>query len=450
MSHSTLPQQGDAPNNRREIFGWAMYDWANSAFSVTVISVFLGPYLTSIAKAAADPNGLIYFIGVPIKFDSLFVYATSASVLLQVFFLPLLGALADYSHLRKTLLQLFCAVGAGATAGLIFLSDGWHWLGAALFIVANLSFGASVVFYNAYLPDIASPSERDRVSSFGWGLGYLGGALLLLLNLVFFTFRDALGVETSWAVRICLLSAGVWWFGFAQVSFVRLRSRYAVRALPAGETALSVSFNQLKTTFRDLRRSPDTLKYLVAYLLYNDGVQTVIATASVFGSEEMKMDSSELILVILMVQVVAFVGSFLFGWLAERFGTKSSIALSLVVWSAIVIYAWSFLQTTAQFWAMAAAVALVLGGTQALSRSLFSQMIPKGREAEYFSLYEISDRGTSWIGPLLFGLANQLFGGLRYGLLSLAVLFVSGLALLLAVNVEQATRDALSAAEELS
>lgn len=433
---------GVPQDDPKEIFGWAMYDWANSAFSATVVTVFLGPYLTSLVKAVADVDGLVYLLGIPLRYDSFFAYCTAVSVVLQVFVLPILGAVADYSHLRKFFLQFFCVLGALATALLFFLRTGLHWLGAGLYIVANLAFGASIVFYNAYLPDIASPARRDQVSAFGWGLGYLGGGILLLLNLLLFTFRESLGLAADVAVRLSLASAGIWWLLFAQFSFVRLRSRYPRVQLPSGETYLSIAFEQLRRTFRAMRRLPETLKFLVAYLFYNDGVQTVIALASVFGAEELKLETSTLIQVILMVQFVAFVGALAFGQVAQWTGAKIAIVITLAVWCAVTVYAYQFLYTELQFWLMAAVVAFVMGGSQALSRSLFSQLIPKGKEAEFFAFYEISERGTSWIGFVLFGLVNQLAGSLRAGILALIALFVIGLVLLLFVNVARGAEQA--------
>ena len=184
-------------NDRREIFGWAMYDWAISAFSTTVITVFLGPYLTAITEAAADADGFIYLLGVPVRFDSYFTYLISASVLLQVTFLPVLGALADYSHLRKRLMQIFSLIGSLSTILLFFVTPGGHLLGGLLFVTANLAFGAGMVFYNSYLPNIASEDQRDRVSSYGWAMGYLGGGLLLVLNLILFLFAGSFGISEA-------------------------------------------------------------------------------------------------------------------------------------------------------------------------------------------------------------------------------------------------------------
>ena len=232
-------------NDKREIFGWAMFDWAISAFSTTVITVFLGPYLSSITKAAADPSGMVYLLGVPIRYDSYFTYLISVSVLLQVTFLPILGALADYSHLRKRLMQIFTTLGAVATILLFFVTPGLHWLAGLLFVTANLAFGASVVFYNSYLPNIASEDQRDRVSAYAWAMGYLGGGLLLVINLILYLFAGKLGLSEALVARISLASAGVWWLGFSFITFTRLRVRHTAQQLPPGDNYLTIGFKQL-------------------------------------------------------------------------------------------------------------------------------------------------------------------------------------------------------------
>lgn len=431
-----------ATDDRREQIGWYFYDWANSAFSTTVVTVFLGPYLTSVAEAAADARGLVYPLGIPVAAGAFFAYMVSLSVLLQVFFLPIMGAIADYSNAKKPLLAIFAYIGALATMGLYFVQGERYLLGGTLFLVANLAFGASVVFYNAFLPEIASPERRDTVSSRGWAMGYLGGGLLLLLNLVLFNSREALGLPTDVAVRISLVSAGLWWGGFTLIPLLRLRSRGAVRPLPPGERYLTVGFRQLGHTFRQMRGYPQTLLFLAAYLLYNDGIQAVIALSSQFGAEELGLDQGVLIPAILMVQFVAFGGALGFGWLARRIGAKAAILLSLVLWTAVVSYAYVMpAGVPAQFFLLAGVIALVLGGSQALSRSVFSQMIPRGQEAEYFSIYEVSERGTSWLAPLLFGLAYQNTGSYRIAIVSLIIFFVAGFILLCFVNIRKAAAD---------
>lgn len=439
-------------NDRKEIFGWAMYDWANSAFSTTVGTVFLGPYVASLARAAAEAAGTetASFFGIPIAPDSFLPYSISFSVGMQVLFLPILGAIADYSHLRKRMMQAFATVGAIATILMFLLSGSLWWLGGVLFIVANLAFGAAIVFYNAYLPDIASEDERDRVSSYGWAMGYMGGGILLALNLAFFIFSEDIGVPGDLAVRINLASAGIWWLGFSFLTWSRLRPRHAARQLPAGETYASIGFKQLRKTFSEVKHFPETLKFLFAYFLYNDGIQTVIAVASTFAAAPLiqgglELEQQTLIAVILMIQFVAFFGALFWGKLAGWIGAKQSVVVSLVIWAGVVTYAYGGLKgdsRVAQFFILGIFIALVMGGSQAISRSLFAQMIPAGKEAEFFSFYEISERGTSWIGPLVFGLANQIFGNLRYAILSLIFFFIAGLILLPFVNVTKAIADA--------
>lgn len=439
---------GKKQDDKREIFGWAMYDWANSAFSTTVGTVFLGPYLASLAGEAAKayPDGMARLAGLPIAPDSFLPYCVSFSVGMQVLFLPILGAIADYSHLRKQMMQFFASIGAIATVLLFFVAGDLWWMGGLLYILANLAFGAAIVFYNAYLPDIASEDQRDNVSSYGWAMGYLGGGLLLLFNLIFYQFRDALGVPGGLAIRINLASAGIWWLGFAFLTWSRLLPRHADAPLPAGETYVSVGFKQLRHTIGELKHYPETLKYLVAYFLFNDGIQTVIAVSATFAAAPivrggLGVDTGTLTIVILMIQFVAFFGALFWGRLAKWIGAKQSIVVSLVIWAGVVIYAYFGMQgesRVAEFFVLGGFIALVMGGSQAISRSLFAQMIPQGKEAEFYSFYEISERGTSWIGPLLFGLMNQLFGNLRPAILSLIFFFVMGLVLLPFVDVKKA------------
>ncbi|MBM3121918.1 MAG: MFS transporter [Chloroflexi bacterium] len=452
MTASAAVQPAASVNDKREIRGWAFYDWANSAFSTTVGTVFLGPYLASLAAEAARAysDGMARLGGIPIAPDSFLPYCVSISVGLQVLFLPILGAIADYSHLRKQMMRLFATIGGLATVLLFFTVAETWWLGGLLFILANLAFGAAMVFYNSYLPDIASEERRDSVSSYGWAMGYLGGGLLLVLNLAFYQFRETLGVPTDLAVRINLASAGVWWLGWSLYTWTRLRARHARRTLPPGEGYVSVGFRQLMGTLRELKHFPETLKFLLAYFLYNDGIQTVIAVSATFAAAPVirggiEVDQSTLIVVILMIQFVAFGGALFWGKLAGWVGAKQSILISLVIWAGVVIYAYGGLQgetRVLQFWILGAFIAVVMGGSQAISRSLFAQMIPTGKEAEFYSFYEVSERGTSWTGPLLFGLMNQAFGSLRPAILSLIFFFVMGLILLPFVNVKKAIEDA--------
>ncbi len=427
-------------NDRHEIFGWVMYDWANSAFVTTVITALLGPYILSLAQASPSPLEIGRW---RIQPAAVFPAAVSVSVLMQVFFLPVLGTIADYTRLKKSMLLTFAYTGALCTCLLFFIrsdmlvvgTNGAILIAGLLVVVANLCFGASLVFYNAFLPEVASPDRRDAVSSQGFAVGYLGGGLLLLLNFILI----ALMADKALAVRLSLASAGIWWLLFTWLfPQRRLRVRQSGRKLPHGRGLISHSLLRIAQTVRELRSNyTGTLKYLVAYLIYNDGIQTVIVVATSFASGELGVKQSHLLLLVLMIQAVAFLGALLFGRLAGWMGARRSIMLSLVIWSGAVIFAYLLLQSELQLFVLGFLVAIVLGGSQALSRSLFAQMIPAQHEAEYFAFYEISDRGTSWVGPLVFAVAVQLTGSQRSAILSLIAFFVVGLLLLSRVDVRR-------------
>jgi MFS transporter, UMF1 family len=435
----------DKPSTRYERVGWYFYDVANSAFYTSVVTVFLGPYLTAVAKNAAgcaadDPckDSTISVLGWHMAPGSLFPYSVSLSVFLTVFVLPVVGAIADRSPRKKQMLAVTAYTGAAATVGLLFLTGDRFLLGALLFLVANIAFGASIVVYNSFLPQIAGPDERDSVSSLGWAFGYLGGGTLLALNVAAVLAKDALGMSTGEVARYSLVSAGLWWAGFTTIPLIRLRNRPPA----AGEAHGSVlrdGFVQLWRTIRSLKAYPLTLFFLIAYLVYNDGIQTVISLAAVYGTEELKLPDEVLVPTILMVQFLAFGGALLLGLLAKRYGAWKTLLLSLALWIVVVGVAYVLpARQVVPFIMLGGAIGLVLGGSQALSRSLFSQLIPKGKEGEYFGLYEISDKGTSWLGPLLFGLAYDLTRSYRVAIISLLVFFIVGMLALLAVPMRRA------------
>ncbi|SCE09642.1 MFS transporter, UMF1 family, partial [Streptomyces sp. DfronAA-171] len=299
--------------------GWYFYDWACSVYSTSVLTVFLGPYLTEVAKSAADADGYVHPLGLPVRAGSFFAYSVSLSVIVSVLVMPLAGALADRTGRKKPLLGAAAYLGAAATAGMFFLGGDRYLLGGVLLVVANASIAVSTVVYNAFLPQIAAPDERDAVSSRGWAFGYAAGALVLVLDLVLYLGHDSFGVSESTAVRICLSSAGLWWGVFTLVPLRRLRERPAAAG---GAGVVGGSWRQLGATLKDMRRRPVTLWFLLAYLLYNDGIQTVISQASVFGSEELGLSQSTLIVAILLVQVLAVAGALGMG--RSRCGTGRS------------------------------------------------------------------------------------------------------------------------------
>ncbi|WP_369269796.1 MFS transporter [Streptomyces sp. R11] len=441
----------DAAGRRREQRGWYFYDWACSVYSTSVLTVFLGPYLTSVAEEAADADGFVHPLGIPVRAGSFFAYSVSLSVIVAVLVMPLVGAAADRTGRKKPLLAAAAYLGATATAAMFFLDGDRYVLGGLLLIVANAAQSVAMMLYNSYLPQIAPPEERDAVSSRGWAFGYASGSLMLVMNLVLYLAHDSFGVSESMAVRICLASAGLWWGTFAIIPLRRLRDRRsaenpakanAANTQAAGKPA-SQGFRQLAATLRDMRRHPLTLAFLLAYLVYNDGIQTVISQASIYGSEELGLGQSTLIGAVLLVQVLAVAGALTMGRLARIYGAKRTILGSLVAWT-VTLTAGYFLPAGAPVWffVLAAGIGLVLGGSQALSRSLFSHLVPPGKEAEYFAAYEMSDRGMSWLGPLLFGITYQLTGSYRDAIISLVAFFVIGFALLARVPVRRAISDA--------
>lgn len=433
------------PSTRRERVGWYFYDWANSAFSTTVISVFLGPYLTSIAERAAGcpsdadtcTTPLFNVFGVDVLPGSVFPYAVGLSVFLQVLILPVTGAIADRSSRKKQLLAVLAYIGSGATIGLLFLT-GERWiLGASLFIVANVAFGASIVVYNSFLPQLAGPDQRDSVSSIGWALGYIGGGLLLLLNLGAIIMGGD-NADKAEIARWSIVSAGVWWAAFTTMPLLYLRNRPAAAGEHRGP-ALTDGFRQLWDTLRHLTSYKLSLFFLISFLIYNDGIQTVITMASVYANEELKLSQEVQLQTILLVQFLAFGGALLLGRIARKIGAWKTVLGSLVLWTVVVTIAY-FLpaEKPLAFMALGLLLGIVLGGSQALSRSLFSQLIPKGKEGEYFGLYEISDKGTSWLGPVLFGVTYSATGSYRYAIISLIIFFVVGFLGLLAIPMRRA------------
>ena len=450
MSHTN---SADYAANARYVRPWFWYDWANSAFVTTIGTVLYGPYITSIAKAAACPGQdsdldcatNLSVLGIPIAPGSLAPYTTTVATILSAIVLIFVGAIVDRMERPAAFLGLCAWGGAASAAGLFFVTgDNWQ-LGSILMILATVFLGSSLVTYDSMLNLIASPDDRDRVSSRGWALGYLGGGLLLAVNLVLVTMLP-FGLSTGLAVRISMLSAALWWGLFAVIT---IRGTWTLRNVTKPDEAahggaVRGSLAQLRSTFVDLRRHhPQTMLFLLAYLFYNDGIQTVISASSLYGAEELKFEQSQLIALILLVQFVAFGGALLFGRIAARKGASRTVLGSLVMWTVIVILAF-FVPERAfiPFLLLGVAIGIVLGGSQALSRSLYSQLVPQNREAEYFALYQAMERGTSWFGTLLFGLVFQLTHTYRFAIIALVIFFVIGGFLLAKVDFREGIRQA--------
>ncbi len=421
-------------NDRKEIFGWMLYDWANSAFFTSVISVLIGPYLLSLAQKSVGEDGVIFNLGFfDVTAKGLFAFSTAISTV--------------YTHLKKRLMAIFCYTGVIAGACMFFVTESFLTL-AFLIIVSNMAFAAANVFYNAFLIDIATEDKRDRVSSYGYGLGYLGGVVMLVINSLTISYAENLGMTTATAARISFLAAALWWGIFAAISFYMVKQRRPEKAIPADKNLVTVGFSELWQTLKELRRLRYTMLFLIAYLFYNDGIQTVILQSSVFMSYELftskgeEIDSSFLIIIFIIAQISALAGALLFERIARVIGAKKTIIVSLIIWCGIVIYSYGFFQTKTQAYFIGACIGMVLGCAQALSRSLYSQMIPKGRESSFFGLYEISEKGTSWMGQILFTIIVGVTGSFRHAILGLIVFFVVGCLILIFTNTEKAIHEA--------
>ena len=436
-------------NDRKEIFGWLTYDWANSAFFTTVVTVLAGPYLTALAQDDVGKAGVVLHLGPigSITSDNLFTSTLGASIFLQIFLLPILGSIADFTPMKKKMMAFFCYFGVISSSLLFFISGTNYLLGCLFLLTSNICFAASNVFYNSFLVDITSEDQRDKISSYGYAAGYVGGLLMLFVNLAMINFAPSLGIDKGLAVRISMLVASLWWGVFAAVTFSLIKTR-APEQDAKGKSLVTIGFVELWRTLRELVGLKYTLLFLAGYLLYNDGIQTVILNSSIFLSQELfiskglESDSTFLLTIFVIAQVCALIGALAFERLARVIGTKSTIIVSLVIWSGIVIFAYGFLQTAFQAQIMAVFIGLVLGPTQALSRSLFSQMIPKSRESAFFGLYEISEKGTSWIGNLVFAVVVGTTGSYRQAILALIFFFVVGMIILFFTNITKAIHEA--------
>jgi UMF1 family MFS transporter len=421
--------------DRPELRAWAMYDWANSAFMATVLQIFP---IFFVRTAAADLP--------PEVARSRFALFTSGAVMLVALIFPLLGAIADHKGNKKGFLAAFLAIGVCSTGAMSLIQRGEWILAMVLFIVGNIGVTSTLAFYNSLLPGIASAEEMDRISTAGFALGYLGGGLLLAANLLMIGSPERFGIaDAATATRLSFLSVAVWWSVFSIPLFLRVKEpARRPRQGEASESTLQVAFGRLRETFRDLRtRYKDAGLLLLAFLLYNDAVNTIIRLATTFA-DEIGIPTPYALGAILMVQFVGVPFAFLFGALADRVGAKRAIFVGLVIYVLITIVGF-VLQTTFQFFLLAFLVAVAMGGIQALSRSLFAALIPKHKAGEMFGFFGIFDRFGGALGSLVFGLVLAATGSSRPAILALVVFFVAGGFVLARVDVARGTAMATAA-----
>lgn len=418
--------------DRPELRAWALYDCANSAAVTSVVTAIFPIYFAGVAARGFAPA----------RATALFAAITTAALAVVAVLAPLLGAVADVRPWKKRLLAAFAGLGVAATAGLWFVGEGAWVAGAGLFLLVNVGLNGSFVFYDALLPHVAREGELDRVSAAGYAVGYLGGGALLALHLVLLQRPQWFGLSAADATlpaRLCFLSVAAWWALFTVPLLRRVRER-APAAAGAGRAVVREALGRLGATFRHLRRHRQALRMLIAFLLYNDGIGTIIRMSASYGSE-LGLSRGTLIGAFLLVQLLAVPFAFGFAGLAGRLGAKRAVLLGLSVYAGVAVLAWG-MRTEAHFWALAVLVALVQGGTQALSRSLFASLVPRQRSGEFFGFFSVSDKVAGILGPLAFALVSRATGSSRGAILSVIVFFVAGGALLLAVDVERGRREA--------
>jgi MFS transporter, UMF1 family len=421
-----------ASNNRRARFAWCLYDWANSAYATVILAAVLPVYFASLVPAAGAVVPLPWGPRL-MPATALWGYAVSLSMLLVALAAPALGSLADRRGVRRRLLIGFCLLGSAATMLLAATGDGDYLLVAALFVVANIGFAAGNIFYNAFLPALASGAELDRLSARGFALGYIGGGLVLLAVFLMIRFSASLGFSgPASATRAGFLLTGMWWAGFALPTFAWVREDVCQR----NPAPLVKGIGGYLRTCSEIFRYRDLAVFLLAFLFYNDGIQTVIAVSAIFGREELALSQTTILATFLMIQFVAMPGSLVFGRLAERWGAKRSVLLSLLLFLGITGYAYR-MQHGWEFWILGVVVALILGGSQAISRSLFAALIPPGKNAEFFGFYAISGKFASILGPLVFAAIADLTGSTRLSILALSAFFLIGIVFLSGVDMER-------------
>ncbi len=432
-------------NDRRSVFGWCAYDWANSAYVTTVLTAVLPHYFADVVA----PDG-VTIAGHTFRATSLWAFAVAAAAFLGFAAAPLLGAIADFTAAKKRFLLAF-GWGGALLGGLLYFSgtaDVWQTL--VLFIVVQFAFISANIFYNAFLPQLVTEDRLDRVSGYGFAAGYLGGGLHFGLSLVLVAWHETFGISEDLAARIAMLTACLWWAGFMILTRVYLAEQPAMLSLPARyrdrprwRACIAAGLRQTWTTTRRVRRLRQLLLFLVAYFLFNDGIQTVIAMATVYGTVELGLSRVFLMVMLLVIQGVAIVGALFFGRLAGRLGTKRTLMLTLLIWTGVVISAY-FVYSGTTFFVLGVVIGFVLGGSPALSRSYYSVLIPPSASAEFFGFYTVFSKFSAILGPLLFGIIDSVTGSARGSIVSLAVFFVGGLVLLLMVNEQEArqTRDA--------
>jgi MFS transporter, UMF1 family len=437
MDSSATKSDAEVKLHKRAIAAWTMYDWGNSAFATTIMAAVLPVYYSSVAAANLAPNVATAYWG----------FTSSFAALIAAIISPILGAVADFRGSKKRFLAIFMLIGVTATALLYFIQTGDWLLASIFFVFGNIGFAGSLVYYDALLPHVAKPEEMDQVSSRGYAMGYIGGGILLAINLFMIMFVPDLvpALDAGLMTRLSFVTVAIWWLVFTLPILLRVKEPpRRIEAHEVGFSPLKASFTRLYTTFKEIRKYRELSLGLLAFWVYSNGIGTIIVMATIYGAE-LGFSQTTLIGTLLMVQFLAAPFAFLFGWLSKKLGTKKSIYLSLCIYTLIAIAGY-FLYHEWQFWALGAAVATVQGGSQALSRSMIGKMIPRSKSAEFYGFFSVFEKFASILGPALFGVVSTIMGESRLSISSLVIFFALGIFILSKVNIEKGI--AVAEAEE--
>ena len=427
-------------NDKKTIFGWCMYDWANSAYITTAAVGLLPNYF---AQAVVGDAGVNIF-GVNLSATALWGYMLGTAAFLVFLFAPVLGAVADFSGAKKRFLMGFAYMGSLFATMLYFCGSGDVGLTIVLFIGTQVCFVGANVFYDAFLPQIASEDKLDAVSARGYAFGYIGGSIQFGISLALVAMHETVGISITMAARIGMAMTGIWWAGWTLLTLKYLKEEKtsyqlpeAYRNRPKGLAYLTLGISRTLSTAKRVGRFKHLTLFLVAYMIYNDGIHTVTSMATIYGTAELGLSTSELMVTLLLVQVVAIGGALIFSRLANRIGARRSVMFALVLWSGVVTYGY-FIHTATEFFILGMVVGIVLGGTQALSRSFYGAMIPEQASAEFYGFYSVFSKFSSIWGPVTFGVIEQITGSARLAIISLMIFFIVGLILLACVDEEKA------------
>lgn len=427
-------------NDKQTIFGWCMYDWANSAYVTTVVAGLLQSYFARVIVGAEG----VQIGNSTVSATSLWGYMIAFAAFLSFLFAPVLGAVSDFSSAKKKFLLSFAYAGSLITTLLYFCQSGDVWQTVIMFVITQVGYVGANVFYDAFLPQIASENRLDRVSAKGFSFGYIGGGMQFAIALGLVAGHKVIGIGQALAARIGIAMAGLWWGGFTLFTLKFLKEGQAREEIPENHRSkplilayIAIGVERTLRTARKVRQFKHLLLFLIAFMVYNDGIQTVIGMATIYGTSELNLSVTVLMITLLVIQIIAAAGAPLFGWLGDKIGTKRAVMLSLVLWSGVVTYAY-FLHSATEFFVLGVIVGVVLGGSQALSRSLYGSMVPEEASAEFYGFYSVFAKFSAIWGPLAFAVIRQVTGTARLSIISLMIFFIVGLILLSFVNEEKA------------